>query len=27
MHQALSEAPGPEALYALLCNVIDRNAA
>ena len=27
MHQALSEAPGAEALYALLCNVIDRNAA
>ena len=27
MHQALSEAPGPEALYALLSNVIDRDAA
>ncbi len=27
MHQALSEAPGPEALYGLLCNVIDRDAA
>lgn len=27
MHQALSEAPGTEALYGLLCNVIDRNAA
>jgi PTS system nitrogen regulatory IIA component len=27
MHQALNEAPGPEALYGLLCNVIDRNAA
>jgi len=27
MHQSLSEAPGPEALYGLLCNVIDRDAA
>lgn len=27
MHQALSEAPGIEALYALLSNVIDRDAA
>lgn len=27
MHAALSEAPGPEALYALLANVIDRDAA
>ncbi|HEY6870189.1 MAG TPA: PTS sugar transporter subunit IIA [Novosphingobium sp.] len=27
MHQALSEAPGTEALYALLSNVIDRDAA
>lgn len=27
MHQALSEAPGAEALYGLLSNVIDRNAA
>ncbi|MBC2670049.1 PTS sugar transporter subunit IIA [Novosphingobium piscinae] len=27
MHQALLEAPGPEALYGLLCNVIDRDAA
>ena len=27
MHQALSEAPGAEALYGLLCNVIDRDAA
>ena len=27
MHQALSEAPGAEALYGLLCNVIDRHAA
>ena len=27
MHRALSEAPGAEALYGLLCNVIDRDAA
>jgi PTS system nitrogen regulatory IIA component len=27
MHAALAEAPGAEALYALLANVIDRNAA
>jgi len=27
MHRALSEAPGTEALYGLLCNVIDRDAA
>jgi PTS system nitrogen regulatory IIA component len=27
MHVALSEAPGAEALYALLANVIDRDAA
>ncbi|MES2493054.1 MAG: PTS sugar transporter subunit IIA [Pseudomonadota bacterium] len=27
MHQSLSEAPSAEALYALLCNVIDRDAA
>lgn len=27
MHQALLEAPGAEALYGLLCNVIDRSAA
>jgi len=27
MHRALSEAPGAEALYGLLSNVIDRNAA
>lgn len=27
MHQALSEAPGAEALYGLLCNVLDRDAA
>lgn len=27
MHQALTQAPGPEALYGLLCNVIDRDAA
>jgi PTS system nitrogen regulatory IIA component len=27
MHQSLSEAPGTEALYGLLCNVIDRDAA
>ena len=27
MHQALTEAPGAEALYGLLCNVIDRDAA
>ena len=27
MHTALSEAPGAEALYALLANVIDRDAA
>jgi Phosphotransferase system mannitol/fructose-specific IIA domain (Ntr-type) len=27
MHQALLAAPGPEALYALLSNVIDRDAA
>ncbi len=27
MHAALSEAPGVEALYALLANVIDRDAA
>lgn len=27
MHEALIEAPGPEALYSLLSNVIDRDAA
>jgi PTS system nitrogen regulatory IIA component len=27
MHQALSQAPGAEALYGLLSNVIDRDAA
>jgi nitrogen PTS system EIIA component len=27
MHAALVQAPGPEALYALLSNVIDRDAA
>jgi PTS system nitrogen regulatory IIA component len=27
MHSALAEAPGAEALYALLANVIDRDAA
>ncbi len=27
MHQSLIEAPGAEALYGLLCNVIDRDAA
>ncbi|WP_067732169.1 PTS sugar transporter subunit IIA [Novosphingobium naphthalenivorans] len=27
MHEALLEAPGSEALYSLLCNVIDRDAA
>lgn len=27
MHQALSEAPGTEAIYGLLSNVIDRDAA
>jgi PTS system nitrogen regulatory IIA component len=27
MHAALVEAPGNEALYGLLCNVIDRDAA
>lgn len=27
MHRSLSEAPGAEALYGLLCNVIDRDAA
>ena len=27
MHQALTQAPGPEALYGLLSNVIDRDAA
>ena len=27
MHRALSEAPSAEALYGLLCNVIDRDAA
>lgn len=27
MHVALLAAPGPEALYSLLCNVIDRDAA
>ncbi len=27
MHRALSDAPGTEALYGLLCNVIDRDAA
>jgi PTS system nitrogen regulatory IIA component len=27
MHQALSEAPGTEAIYGLLSNVIDRSAA
>lgn len=27
MHEALVQAPGPEAIYGLLCNVIDRDAA
>jgi PTS system nitrogen regulatory IIA component len=27
MHAALAAAPGTEAIYALLCNVIDRDAA
>ena len=27
MHEALSEAPGSEALFAMLANVIDRDAA
>jgi PTS system nitrogen regulatory IIA component len=27
MHVALTHAPGAEALYSLLCNVIDRDAA
>lgn len=27
MHRSLVEAPGTEALYGLLCNVIDRDAA
>ena len=27
MHTALVQAPGPEAIYGLLCNVIDRDAA
>ncbi len=27
MHASLTQAPGPEALYGLLCNVIDRDAA
>jgi nitrogen PTS system EIIA component len=27
MHQSLTRAPGAEALYGLLCNVIDRDAA
>jgi PTS system nitrogen regulatory IIA component len=27
MHHALTQAPGTEALYGLLCNVIDRDAA
>ena len=27
MHSALGEAPGAEALYGLLSNVIDRTAA
>ena len=27
MHAALGEAPGAEAIYALLANVIDRDAA
>jgi len=27
MHEALVEAPGAEAIYGLLCNVIDRDAA
>jgi len=27
MHGALIDAPGPEALYSLLSNVIDRDAA
>jgi nitrogen PTS system EIIA component len=27
MHAALVQAPGPEAIYGLLCNVIDRDAA
>jgi nitrogen PTS system EIIA component len=27
MHAALTQAPGAEALYGLLCNVIDRDAA
>jgi PTS system nitrogen regulatory IIA component len=27
MHVALAQAPDPEAIYGLLCNVIDRDAA
>jgi PTS system nitrogen regulatory IIA component len=27
MHRALADAPGAEAIYGLLCNVIDRDAA
>jgi PTS system nitrogen regulatory IIA component len=27
MHAALAQAPDPEAIYGLLCNVIDRDAA
>ena len=27
MHASLAQAPGAEALYGLLCNVIDRDAA
>jgi PTS system nitrogen regulatory IIA component len=27
MHAALAQAPGPEAIYGLICNVIDRDAA
>lgn len=27
MHAALVQAPGPEAIYGLICNVIDRDAA
>lgn len=27
MHESLARAPGAEALYGLLCNVIDRDAA
>jgi len=27
MHAALTQAPGPEAIYGLICNVIDRDAA